>query len=114
MRQRLASTCSVADIASSAGIAGIIRRQLDRLFLQQFEQTAQVYWQEMRLQHLRWRLLDSSSSLAALADEIGAQDASCAGKLFRRRFGMSLGEFRKEAEGQRAEAAKVSPPSHGS
>lgn len=106
MRKRLASTCSVADIASSVGIS---RRQLDRRFLQQFEQTAQVYWQEMRLQHLRWRLLNSDSSLAALADEIGVRDASYAGKLFRLRFGMSTGEFRKEAETQRVEAASASP-----
>jgi transcriptional regulator GlxA family with amidase domain len=113
MRQRLASTCSVADIATSVGIS---RRQLDRLFLQQFAQTAQGYWQEMRLQHLRWRLINSNSSLAALADEIGAQDASHVGKLFKRRFGMSPGEFRKDVERQGAEVAKVSPhpPSHGS
>jgi len=106
MRKRLASTCSVADIASSVGIS---RRQLDRRFLQQFEQTAQAYWQEMRLQHLRWRLLNADSSLAALADEIGVRDASYAGKLFRRRFGMSTGDFRKEAERQRVEAANASP-----
>lgn len=93
MRQRLGSTCSVADIATSVGIS---RRQLDRLFLQQFAQTAQGYWQEMRLEHLRWRLINSTSSLATLADEIGAQDASHVGKLFKRRFGMSPGAFRKD------------------
>lgn len=97
MRQRLASTCTVADIASGVGIS---RRQLDRLFLTQFEQTAQAYWLEMRLQHLRWRLINSTTSLAALADEIGAQDTSYIGKLFKRRFGVSAGAFRKAAEVQ--------------
>lgn len=102
MRQRLASADSVADLVASVGVS---RRQLDRLFLARFEQTAQAYWLEMRLQHLRWRLLNSGSSLAALADEIGAHDASHVGKLFRRRFGMSPGQFRKEAQDQRVEAA---------
>ena len=106
MRQRLASSASVAEIATSVGIS---RRQLDRLFLQHFEQTAQAYWQEMRLQHLRWRLVNSSSSLSALADEIGAQDASHVGKLFKRRFGMSPGAFRKEAQRQGADRAEESP-----
>ena len=94
MRKQLASGSTVDAIAAAVGIS---RRQLDRLFLQQFELTAQAYWQEMRLQHLRWRLVNSTSSLSALADEIGAQDASHVGKLFRRRFGMSPGQFRKDA-----------------
>lgn len=42
----------------------------------------------------------SSASLAALADEIGAQDASYVGKLFKHRFGVSAGAFRKAAEEQ--------------
>jgi transcriptional regulator GlxA family with amidase domain len=93
MRKQLAASSSVDVIAAEVGIS---RRQLDRLFLQQFEQTAQGYWQEMRLQHLRWRLINSTSSLSALADEIGAQDASHVGKLFKRRFGVSPGAFRKD------------------
>jgi len=94
MRKQLAGGSTVDEIAAAVGIS---RRQLDRLFLQQFEQTAQGYWQEMRLQHLRWRLINSTSSLSALADEIGAQDASHVGKLFKRRFGVSPGAFRKDA-----------------
>jgi transcriptional regulator GlxA family with amidase domain len=94
MRKQLAGGSTVDEIAAAVGIS---RRQLDRLFLQQFEQTTQGYWQEMRLQHLRWRLINSTSSLSALADEIGAQDASHVGKLFKRRFGVSPGAFRKDA-----------------
>lgn len=95
MRQQLSSNQTVDDIADRIGIS---RRQLDRLFLQRFAQTARVYWQEMRMQHLRWRLVNSDHRLAALADEVGAQDASHLNRMFRQRFGMSAGEYRKQAK----------------
>ena len=50
----------------------------------------------LRLQHVRWRLLNSSHSLAQLADEIGVGDASHLGKLFRQRFGLAPGTFRRQ------------------
>ena len=51
------------------------------------------------LQHVRWRLLNSSHSLAQLADEIGVSDASHLGKLFRQRFGLAPGTFRRQSRG---------------
>ncbi|MNY58452.1 DNA-binding transcriptional regulator AraC [compost metagenome] len=51
----------------------------------------------MRLQHAKWRLLNSSHSLAVIADEIGVADTSYLGKIFRKRFGETPVAFREEA-----------------
>ncbi|MBU6950239.1 GlxA family transcriptional regulator [Hahella sp. HN01] len=92
MRQWLGDAFNVDDIAAAIGVS---RRQLDRLFMTEFDCTARAYWREMRLQHARWRLLNSHHSLAVLADEIGAQDVSHLCKMFRQRFGVSPDAFRK-------------------
>ncbi|MBP7203323.1 MAG: helix-turn-helix domain-containing protein [Propionivibrio sp.] len=46
------------------------------MFRASLGQTAREYWQELRLQYVRWRLLNSDHRLATLADEAGFQDAS--------------------------------------
>ncbi|NBK39029.1 AraC family transcriptional regulator, partial [Pseudomonas soli] len=54
-----------------------------------------AWWQELRLQQARWRLLNSSHSLAQIADEVGVGDASYLGKWVRRRFGCTALVLRK-------------------
>ncbi|MFI8983017.1 GlxA family transcriptional regulator [Ectopseudomonas khazarica] len=93
MRHGLASADGIEQLAASVGIS---RRQLDRLFRARQGMSAREYWNELRLQHVRWRLLNSSHSLAQIADEIGASDASHLGKLFRQRFGVAPGAFRRQ------------------
>ncbi|MGG2398815.1 GlxA family transcriptional regulator [Pseudomonas sp. SH1-B] len=93
MRQGLASAEGIESLAASVGIS---RRQLDRLFRARQGMSAREYWNELRLQHVRWRLLNSSHSLAQIADEIGASDTSHLGKLFRQRFGVAPGAFRRQ------------------
>ncbi|MFZ6731728.1 GlxA family transcriptional regulator [Undibacterium sp. Ji42W] len=82
-----------------AGMVGISRRQLDRQFLSEHGMTAKNYWNELRLQHVQWRLLNSGHSLAVIADEAGIADVSYLGKIFRKRFGMSPALFRKALPG---------------
>lgn len=84
MRNYLADQKTVDEVAA---LMGVSRRQLDRLFKRSVGQTARQYWTEMRLQHVHWRLKNSSLSLAVLADEIGIQDTSYLCKLVNRRFG---------------------------
>ncbi|WP_161864300.1 MULTISPECIES: helix-turn-helix domain-containing protein [Pseudomonas] len=95
MRQGLASAEGIERLAASVGIS---RRQLDRLFHARQGMSAREYWNELRLQHVRWRLLNSSHSLAQIADEVGASDASHLGKLFRQRFGTTPGAMRRQAK----------------
>ncbi|MFB4391870.1 MULTISPECIES: GlxA family transcriptional regulator [unclassified Pseudomonas] len=84
MRHHLASGLSVEQLAAQLGIS---RRQLDRQFLGEHGMSAKAWWLEMRLQQVRWRLLNSGHSLAQIAEESGLGDASYLGKQVRRRFG---------------------------
>ena len=93
MRNLLAEQKTTDEIAA---LIGVSRRQLDRLFKSHFGQTAHGYWAEMRLQHVRWRLINSNHSLENLADEIGIQDTSYLCKVVRKRFGQSPDELRKQ------------------
>lgn len=94
MRTLLASGETINTLATTVGIS---RRQLDRIFMDHHGVTAKEYWTEMRLQHAKWRLLNSSHSIAALADEIGIADTSYFGKYFSKRFGMTPASFRRNA-----------------
>ncbi len=91
MRSHLADKKTVDEISA---LIGVSRRQLDRLFKKNVGQTARQYWTEMRLQHVRWRLKNSSLSLPVLADEIGVQDTSYLCKLVNRRFGKNPSRLR--------------------
>ena len=91
MRSLLAQPQATEQIAAQVGIS---RRQLDRLFREHFGHTVHGYWLEMRLQHIRWRLLNSSHTLARLADEVGFQDVSYLCRVFRKRFGVSPAKLR--------------------
>jgi len=92
MRSLLSTSKTTDELASQVGIS---RRQLDRQFIASHGMTAKNYWNEIRLQHVQWRLLNSSHSLANIADEAGIADVSYLGKIFRKRFGMSPAQFRK-------------------
>jgi len=94
MRHHLGTSWAVERLAAELGIS---RRQLDRQFHASHGVSAKAWWLEMRLQQARWRLLNSSHSLAQIADEVGLGDASYLGKCIRRRFGCSALELRAGA-----------------
>lgn len=98
MQQLMASDTSTDQLAVQAGLS---RRQLDRRFIQHFNMPAHQYWNEIRLQHLHWRLLNSDHCLAILADEVGFQDSSYLCKVFRQRFNLSPGQLRRDADNER-------------
>lgn len=101
MRQWMA--CATGADALSE-VVGVSRRQLDRLFQASHGVTVKAYWTEMRLNHAKWRLLNSDHSLALIADEIGAADTSHLARLFRTRFGVSHAAFRQQ---ERARVERV-------
>ena len=97
MRHRLASMDTIEQLAHELGIS---RRQLDRQFQQALGMSAKAYWQEMRLQQVRWRLLNSSHGLEQIADEVGWTDSSYLGRRVRRRFGCTAAQLRNgQAQG---------------
>ncbi|QXH33730.1 GlxA family transcriptional regulator [Pseudomonas muyukensis] len=92
MRHHLAAPVTIEALAAELGIS---RRQLDRQFQASHGMSAKAWWLEMRLQQARWRLLNSSHSLAQIADEVGMGDASYLGKWVRRRFGCTAQALRR-------------------
>ncbi len=94
MRHWMASGKTMEDMAERVGIS---RRQLDRLFQAAYGMTASDYWSDMRLRHVEWRLLNSSHSLALIADEVGMADPGYLAKVFRKRFGVTPAALRKAA-----------------
>ena len=93
MRQYLGAAMTVEELAERVGVG---RRQLDRLFQARFGHPARAHWQELRLQHLAWRLLHSHHDLARLAEEVGIRDTGYLGKLFKRRFGLTPARYRRQ------------------
>ncbi|NIE73441.1 helix-turn-helix domain-containing protein [Pantoea sp. Ap-967] len=93
MRHHLGARASIEQLAAELGIS---RRQLDRQFQASHGMTAKAWWQEMRLQQARWRLVNSSHSLAQIADEVGLGDASYLGKCVRQRFGCTALALRSQ------------------
>ncbi|WP_051560068.1 GlxA family transcriptional regulator [Marinobacterium jannaschii] len=93
MRDRLAGPYQISALAQQIGIG---RRQLDRLFQSHFDSSTAGYWLEMRLQHLRWRLLNSDHSLVRLGEEVGFADTSYLCKVFRKRFGKTPARFKAD------------------
>jgi len=91
MRHHLGAPLAVEQLAAALGIS---RRQLDRQFHASHGLSAKAWWREMRLQQARWRLLNSTHSLAQIADEVGLGDASYLGKCLRARFGCTALELR--------------------
>lgn len=91
MRQYLGQPMTVNQLASQVGIG---RRQLDRLFMQHFNQTARAYWQEIRLKHIAWRLRHSHHALSHLAEEVGMSDVSHLCKAFKHHFGQTPRQYR--------------------
>ncbi len=94
MQENLEQTMTVEQVAA---LIGISRRQLDRLFHQKLRISAIHYWQELRLQHVYWRLKHSSHDLAQLADEVGVRDISYLCKIFKKRFGVTPGQCRRDS-----------------
>ncbi|WP_142995631.1 helix-turn-helix domain-containing protein, partial [Zobellella denitrificans] len=91
--QYLGAAMTVEELAERVGVG---RRQLDRLFQARFGHPARAHWQELRLQHLAWRLLHSHHDLARLAEEVGIRDTGYLGKLFKRRFGLTPARYRRQ------------------
>ena len=57
--------------------------------------TPQIVWREMRLQHARWRLMNSKRTITQIAHECGFADSSHFARWFRVRFSETPGEYRK-------------------
>ena len=95
MQHSLAEPISVQDLARKLGTSV---SQLDRCCVKQSHRTAAGLWREMRLLHARWLLLNSDRSVSYIAQECGFADSSHLNRLFRREFGETPGELRRNRD----------------
>jgi len=68
-----------------------------RLFREQTGQSPRSYVLESRLRGAALRLLHGSDSIDTIAAELGFYDRSYFGKMFRRKYGVAPGRYRREA-----------------
>lgn len=92
MRHNLRNPCSIQQLAQ---IVGSTIRQLDRSFKRHADKSPQTVWREMRLQHARWRLMNSSRSITQIAHECGFADSSHFSRWFKRAFNEPPHTYRK-------------------
>ena len=110
MRQSLSEAGTVKDIARQLRISV---SQLNRAFRAHTKLSPAEIWRSMRLQHARWRVLNSGIPIVRIAHECGFSDSSHFIRWFRRVYGESPRQARRErtalqehSEGLRAEVRR--------
>lgn len=92
MRHNLGSRIGIQELARNIGTTVL---QLERAFRRHAGKTPSTVWRGMKLQHARWRLLNTSGSLAEIAFECGFADSSHLSRLFRKEYGQPPGRYRE-------------------
>jgi transcriptional regulator GlxA family with amidase domain len=102
MQQNIGEPLSIEGLAR---VMGTTVRQLDRAFGDRAKLPPAAFWREMRLQHARWRLLNSSRTVTQIAHECGFADCAHLSRWFRRSFNESPRNYRR----RRRQAAAALP-----
>ncbi|SLN64187.1 HTH-type transcriptional regulator CdhR [Roseovarius albus] len=93
MRQKLRAPDTTQKLAQ---MLGSTVRQLNRAFQDHAHATPQEVWRDMRLQHARWRLMNSKRTVTQIAHECGFADSSHFSRWFKTRFGETPSEYRRQ------------------
>ncbi|TDG14072.1 helix-turn-helix domain-containing protein [Seongchinamella unica] len=97
LQERLADKPTVEMVASELGISA---RTLNRRFRQATGQSPRAWLQRLRVQQARELLRHSNLTLSEVAWQVGLQDVSHFGKLFREHVGMTPGAYREAVRGK--------------
>jgi transcriptional regulator GlxA family with amidase domain len=92
MQVELGEPCSIERLARRVGTSV---RQLERAFEAHAGLSPGGIWRNLRLDHARWRLLNTTRTVTRIADECGFADSSHLARSFKRLFGESPREFRR-------------------
>lgn len=93
MISHIAEPITMSEVAE---LAGVTERQMNRYFLEYTNQTAYAYLKGLRLQKARQLLLQTNLSIIEVAGESGWQNPSKFTEAFRKRYGMTPKDYRKE------------------
>jgi AraC-like DNA-binding protein len=83
------------DIAQLAGRVGLSQNHLIRLFRQDLQTTPIQYWDRLRVEHARHRLLQPETRIKEVAAELGFKHLSHFSKWFKKHSGITPREMRK-------------------
>ena len=92
MRQNLGTSMRIEDLAESIGSTV---QQLERSFRRHAKKLPLALWRDMRLQHSRWRLLNTTRSVTEIAFECGFSDSSHFSRWFKKEFGEPPQRYRR-------------------
>jgi len=93
MQQKLRDPDTTEKLAE---MLGSTVRQLNRVFIQHANATPQEVWRDMRLQHGRWRLMNSKRTITQIAFECGFADSSHFSRWFKLKFGETPRTYRQQ------------------
>ncbi|HEX7388154.1 MAG TPA: helix-turn-helix domain-containing protein [Castellaniella sp.] len=93
IEQYAGNTLAVDDLADKLGLSS---RQLQRLFSRYLATTPQAYARRIRLRLVRWMLVHSDKSLAAIASDCGFADAAHMSRAFHAAHGTPPGVWRRQ------------------
>ena len=82
-------------MAAMAQISGLAERTFQRRFAQATGLAPLEYVHTLRLEEAKQMLESSELAVEAIALEVGYQDASFFGRLFRRKLGLTPAQYRK-------------------
>ena len=92
MRQKIFEPETTKKLAQ---MLGSTVRQLNRVFLEHAKASPQEVWRDMRLQHGRWRLMNSKRTITQIAYECGFADSSHFSRWFKTKFGETPKSYRE-------------------
>ena len=92
MRHNLGTPMRIEVLADEIGSTVL---QLERAFKRHTRKLPLALWRDMRLQHSRWRLLNTSRSVAEIAFECGFSDSSHFSRWFKKEFGVPPQKYRQ-------------------
>ncbi len=91
MRRSLSEQISFDRLAARLNMS---RRNMDRLFRDTVGKTPVSLWREMRLEHARWRLVNTSRTITEIAYECGFSDSAHFVRTYKRFYGETPSRYR--------------------
>lgn len=98
------TVCSLPELAQQLNCS---IRHFRRLFLEEFGVPLRVRQKELRLSRVRQLLAESDATVINIANQCGCRHLSSLNSMFKKRFGMTPGEWRRQA---RQNLSETSPP----
>jgi transcriptional regulator GlxA family with amidase domain len=99
-----------APVRAMAAIAGLAERTFKRRFVAATGLSPLDYIHTLRLEEAKQMLGSGRSPVEAIAHEVGYQDSAFFGRLFRRRTGLTPGQYRRRFGGLRSRLDQASQP----